>query len=51
MGKAIFWILIVITAIFTAGIFWAGAVENNMLLGIILSFIAIISAAFADRQN
>ena len=51
MSKIIFWVLCVITAFLVAGIFWAGAMENNLGLGVILSFIAVILAAIADRQK
>jgi len=56
MGNMKFWVIIIITAIVAAGIFWtaagSAAVDNYIIyVGTILSFIGIILAAIADKQQ
>ena len=56
MTHKTYFILISITAIMAAGIFWIGTTQSNMPFavifgGAIFSAAAIILAAFAERQK
>ena len=59
MGKKLYWILIVVTAIMAGGVAYFGLAEKGrapelyfyQVLAIMLSFVAIILAGIADRQN
>lgn len=55
MGSKIYWIMIVITALVAGGVFFTAAFSQqsgiDLRIGIILSIIAVITAAIAEKQK